>query len=430
MKDRLTYNKTSELLSVIKSVTAAAILGCVLHYSEQAPTQAQAIDTAVSPSIILTVPEEERTPSVPLLTQTAQPSITVLPASTVQVAEADIVGGKDAPAGSADDMVSLRNSAGEHFCSGVVIGPRHVVTNYHCQYVKGITAYSGSENLSDMTERGTAVAVYTLMGYGVGHGDVAVLEFDADLGLQTARLPAIPAGEISIQYPVGQQMTLYGHGPTALLSEDISRQLQELELNITDRLVCNYVSPRHMCIGGNIRQSATPGDSGGKVVLPTGVVAGLISAIDSSFTIQAVKLGTRPVQNWIRNVLDGTEQPVKNNLQDGSFFFQNSGEYTLATTAASGFLSDNEGMGQEVRTYNPDLFIVHNGEYLSVAQNVLTVRTDGSFSFEVPRNLPPDTYYTFVNECVVVHGQEECIVTTNKFKPVVSYIPAILGETQ
>jgi trypsin len=148
------------------------------------------------------------------------------------------------PSGLAGHTVRIFSSAGTAVCTGVAVGPRHVVTARHC--------YGGSRSVSAAGKR---IRIAGASGSGAGvsvRGDAIVLLLGENLPPEITPL-AVGAGE--------GPFIAAGYGTSVEAHRNLAVSLQEASL--VPARGNTLVDPRR---DGAISASACYGDSGGPVV--------------------------------------------------------------------------------------------------------------------------------------------------------------------
>lgn len=183
-----------------------------------------------------------------------------------------IVGGEDAYTSSWGWAVSLQSLYGEHFCTGSVVSPLHVITAAHCvtnpNFVQLVQVVIGINELSDNTSATMQVRrisqVFSHPNYdnvSTNVNDIAVLRLSLPFTLSTAArtarvcLPRIAlANEIS-DYPGDYgPLVLIGWGSLQYRATEMSDALQQATLQAIpaddDRCsVFNLNSSTQFCAG-------------------------------------------------------------------------------------------------------------------------------------------------------------------------------------
>jgi len=381
------------------------------------------------PSTAVAQTTEPKPMPEPGLPTTLVPAIEAPAAPIEQEVIASIVGGQIATDAEAANVVSLRNSNGEHISEGLVIGPNLVAFNLHGVAFKDLEIFGGDAQLDEMTSRGDAQYVYTFPDYTIFNGDIAVIQSDKPLNLTQADLVDIPGGQIIIN-PLGQTVTMFGHGPTELNETGSNNDLMKLTTTVVDdQIECPFTAEnsRHFCMIGSPTATATQGDSGGKVINQYGEVLGLTSSShNDTQAVTAVNLGNRALRNWFENIRQNVVQPDQDELRDGTFVMSFN-TTILSVEAGAGLLADNRGMNQKVDSYNPKLFRLNEetNQYEELAGSAVVVYEDGSFSLVAPPNLIETQLFFFANECAGNAGT--CVTTNNQLLRASVFLSAIAG---
>lgn len=156
-----------------------------------------------------------------------------------------VVGGEDAVPASWGWAVSLQSLNGEHFCTGSVVSPLHVITAAHCvtipNFLQETRVVIGIDRLSDSTSRTIQIRQISQVFYHPSYDDVisindiAVLRLNASFMLsadsRTARvcLPRIEPSSASSGYPGDYgPLVAIGWGALKFGDENLPDTLQQV----------------------------------------------------------------------------------------------------------------------------------------------------------------------------------------------------------
>ncbi|KAH6610374.1 trypsin [Trichoderma cornu-damae] len=218
-------------------------------------------------------------------------SALVLPAlalgAAIQPRGADIVGGTTAALGEFPYIVSL-SSQGSHFCGGVLVNSKTVVTAGHCSV--DFTASQVKVRAGSLTwaSGGTQVGVSQIIvnpSYstrtGVPDFDVAIWHLSSPIAASsTIGYVTLPAS--GSDPAAGTTLTTAGWGTTSETSNSLPSKLNKVSVPVISRATCQseygVITTNMFCAGlAQGGKDSCSGDSGGPIVDASGTLQGLVS---------------------------------------------------------------------------------------------------------------------------------------------------------
>ncbi|XP_036170140.1 granzyme M [Myotis myotis] len=227
-----------------------------------------------------------------------------------------IIGGHEAAPHSRPYMVSLQK-AGTHFCGGVLVHPRWVLTAAHCvvQPTQQLRLVLGLHKLRDsgLTFRVKAAVLHPKYKPAPKlENDLALLQLDAKVRhSRTVRPLGLPRGRQAVA--TGARCSVAGWGLTQQ-SGQLAGALQELDMHVLDARMCNNsrfwkgsITHNLICLEAKPKdQGPCKGDSGGPLVCSKGRVAGILSFSSKACTDifkPPVATAVAPYMSWIRKII-------------------------------------------------------------------------------------------------------------------------------
>ncbi|KAK0087998.1 hypothetical protein PV325_008052 [Microctonus aethiopoides] len=193
-----------------------------------------------------------------------------------------VVGGDDAAEGAHPYQVSLRSPSNSHFCGGVILSKRWILTAAHCIVYKNpskVVVVAGTNRLSHGGVHYKVELVVSNEDYDSGRfaNDIGLVRVTKDIEF-TEKIHSIPVSTSDLfkeEYPA----VLSGWGSTSL-GGSLPDKLQELELKVISQNKCKgfhaMVTEGHVCTLTVDGEGACHGDSGGPLT-SDGLLIGLVS---------------------------------------------------------------------------------------------------------------------------------------------------------
>ncbi len=228
----------------------------------------------------------------------------------VAFAEAPIIGGHDAMAGTWPDVAAVNDAGGEQGCTGTLIAPTVVITAQHCMEINPSAVVIGTTSLARPSE-GEVIPVIKHVGYpnGFRSFDVGVLVLQRPSTLPPRK---IASGWASVDIKNGAMAAIVGYGAIDRDSLVYKDELQEAVVPITDAectdsVGCNALAkPAGELGAGGMGIDTCEGDSGGPLYITSDLgtfLAGVTSRgyDDNQFTCSEGGIYARPdkVIAWI-----------------------------------------------------------------------------------------------------------------------------------
>lgn len=217
-------------------------------------------------------------------------------------------------------MVSLQDSAGDHFCGASLIRPDFAVTAAHCVEGQDPASMQVRVNTTDRTNGGETAAVTEATIHpdydpiATGHNDIAVIKLDT-------QLQATPI-EVGTSPETGSAVRIIGWGLTCPVRGcgEPPVELQELETSALDDAECESpqggIDPAaEICVDNpNEEAGACFGDSGGPAVVDEGGTLKLVGATSRGLaaecaTTPAIYSDVTAQADFINGVIGGGEAP-------------------------------------------------------------------------------------------------------------------------
>ncbi|XP_077295322.1 chymotrypsin-1-like [Arctopsyche grandis] len=195
-----------------------------------------------------------------------------------------IIGGSDAPNGSAPYLATLRYNTNEHFCGGSIITPHTILTASHCIF--GLAAFRtfavvGTNTLDagGIRYQVSSFRIHPAFDPNKLTNDVGLVIIDAEIVFNDRVHPIEMYTE---ELGHGLPVTLNGWGSVEFLQGN-SNDLQTIDLQTISMEMCyeylNWIFPileSQICTLTVDREGACFGDSGSSLLFQ-GRVAGIVS---------------------------------------------------------------------------------------------------------------------------------------------------------
>ncbi|KAL7798431.1 trypsin-like serine protease [Trichoderma ceciliae] len=207
--------------------------------------------------------------------------------AAIDIRGTDIVGGTSAALGEFPYIVSL-STQGSHFCGGVLVNARTVVTAGHCSVDFSASQVKVRAGTLTWASGGTQVGVSQIIvnpSYvtrsGVPDFDVAVWHLSSSIPTSStigyAKLPASGSDPAS-----GSTLTTAGWGTTNENSNSLPSRLNKVSVPVVSRSTCQaeygVITNNMFCAGlAQGGKDSCSGDSGGPIVDASGTLQGVVS---------------------------------------------------------------------------------------------------------------------------------------------------------
>nr|XP_022905607.1 trypsin-like [Onthophagus taurus] len=270
-----------------------------------------------------------------------------------------IVGGRPALIGEIPYQVSIRRSYNDrHFCGGVLITSKHILTAAHCMYyIWGgllpplvISAVFGQLNLpieeKSVYRNASKIVIYPSFIRKTMSDDLAIIEVNEELPI--GKNPLINTVSLRNEKLERGKCFVSGWGVEEYNTTTISKDLLLAEVNLIDFDVCqkkygNISLYDGMLCAGHVNGTtdACQGDSGGPLICE-GLLTGIVSTGSGcgSADFPGIYTEVSKYYDWIINVTTSNYKPTSLSQNQQSFdgnneFLTNKDFYSNKSYAAT-----------------------------------------------------------------------------------------------
>ncbi|CAD7081454.1 unnamed protein product [Hermetia illucens] len=227
-----------------------------------------------------------------------------------------VVGGKDAPEGSAPFQISLQTSKGQHMCGGAIIGKEWIITAGHCvsgRTPESLKVLTGTQDLKGQGVYYFPKKIYVHEKYNkpAYHNDIALIRLNDSIRYNefTQKISFSPNDS-----PDDAVITLTGWGRLSA-GGSIPTELQAIELKRMAYVDCKRkfsddpnLGVGHLCTYNQAGQGACNGDSGGPLTHEGLLVALVNWGIPCAKGFPDVHARVSYYHDWIKTTTGSGEQ--------------------------------------------------------------------------------------------------------------------------